>query len=298
MLYNNLKVHFAGLESAMFAPTVYDAGVRYGLFSAYNGIAKKFNLPTISFNYGKPYPIADAVIKPAKHIIMDSGLFTLMFGAGKRKEGYNEAFLERWMYALVDYAKELNAPFHCVEVDCQKVLNVKAAWKFREKMRSLLPAQNPMINVFHMEDGKQGLFDLVDYSDYIAISVPELRIHFGKNYKDAVYRFACEIKNRKPEIDIHLLGCTVADVLSKCKFCSTADSTSWMQIGKYGSHKNHHISTIRDEQKEAIRTRLYQILEPYTTGEKLQGSLKALTGYWIVCHHLLSEYTDWCGSQA
>ena len=72
-----------------------------------------------------------------------------------------------------------------VEVDCQKILSPEIAWKFRKEMKRLLP-DNRIINVFHLEDGKKGLDRLIDFSDYIAISVPELRIHKNRTYKTDV----------------------------------------------------------------------------------------------------------------
>ena len=41
---------------------------------------------------------------------------------------------------------------------------------------------NRIINVFHIEDGQKGLDRLIEYSDYIALSVPELRILKKKEY--------------------------------------------------------------------------------------------------------------------
>ena len=45
----------------------------------------------------------------------------------------------------------------------------------RENERNTFP-NNRIINVFHKEDGKKGLERLIEFSDYIAISVPELRV--------------------------------------------------------------------------------------------------------------------------
>lgn len=111
---------------------------------------------------------------------MDSGLFTLMFGADKGKR--DEAFLYTWMLKLVDFVKETGFKGTCVEVDCQKILSPEMAWSFRKEMKRLLP-NNRIINVFHLEDGKEGLNRMIDFSDYIAISVPELRIHKSCTYK-------------------------------------------------------------------------------------------------------------------
>ena len=75
----------------------------------------------------------------------------------------------------------------CVEIDCQKVLGVEDAWYFRERMRRRL--KNPQINVFHFEDGRRGLDRLIDFSSYIALSIPELRIIKPKTFRiPAIWR--------------------------------------------------------------------------------------------------------------
>ena len=48
-------------------------------------------------------------------------------------------------------------------------------------MKIELP-DNRIINVFHIEDGMKGLDRLIEFSDYIAVSVPELRILGKKNH--------------------------------------------------------------------------------------------------------------------
>ena len=131
----------------------------------------------------------------------------------------------------------------CVEIDCQKVLSPEAAWFFRERMRRLLP--NRQINVFHYEDGKDGLDRLIEFADYIAISVPELRIVKPKTFREDTKRLAYYIKDKKPEIDIHLLGCTDIKMLRECSFCTSADSTSWLQGVKYGFFRDLHKTELR-----------------------------------------------------
>jgi hemolysin-activating ACP:hemolysin acyltransferase len=116
-----------------------------------------------------------------------------------------------------------------VEVDCQKVLGVEKAWEYRMKMQEKVP--NRIINVFHIEDGQKGLDRLIEFSDYIAISVPELRFIGKKNYLNQIAHY---IKNKKPQIDIHLLGCTEKQKLKELNFCSSADSSSWISGVRYG----------------------------------------------------------------
>ena len=173
-----------------------------------------------------------------RHTIQDSGLFTLMFGSRKGKK--DEALVNRWYDGLVEFTLNHGMNCTCVEVDCQKILGVDKAWEFRERIKKDLP-NNRIINVFHLEDGQKGLDRLIEFSDYIAISVPELRHANKKNY---VYSLACYIKERKPNIDIHLLGCTELELLHKCRFCTSADSTTWVGGKRFGFIEGKHITTI------------------------------------------------------
>mgnify|MGYP003624843687 CR=1 FL=1 len=225
---DNIKVHFAGAEQLNHSISIMAAKVNYGLGTAFPFVYKMFKngkiddrklIKRISSNYN--------------HFILDSGLFTLMFGSLKGKK--DEAYLDKWYECLTDYVLHEEYNGTMVEVDCQKVLGVEKAWEYRIKMQDKVP--NRIINVFHFEDGKKGLERLIEFSDYIAISVPELRFIKKKEFlKD----LASYIKNKKPEIDIHLLGCTEKKHLSDLDFCTSADSTSWLAPVKFG-----HIDTLK-----------------------------------------------------
>ena len=145
---NNIKVHFAGSDGGeIFYAALLAAQTKYRLFSCYKYILKchpddDFRLP------------ADHVIRVQdtvnRHVIQDSGLFTLMFGAGKGQTQTLESLTE-WQDKLIAFVQQNNLRCTCVELDCQKVLGVREAWYFRERMKKLL--DNPQINVFHFEDG-------------------------------------------------------------------------------------------------------------------------------------------------
>lgn len=149
---NNIKVHFAGSDGGeIFYAALLAAQTKYRLFSCYKYILKcrpddDFRLP------------ADHVIRVQdtvnRHVIQDSGLFTLMFGAGKGQTQTLESLTE-WQDKLIAFVQQNNLRCTCVELDCQKVLGVREAWYFRERMKKLL--DNPQINVFHFEDGMRGL---------------------------------------------------------------------------------------------------------------------------------------------
>ena len=224
----NLKVHFAGCENQDFAQILHEcSGINYSLFTVFPFIAHKLGIKPLKMT--KCTDESHKYLSVAsKHCIMDSGLFTLMFGAHAGKRNAKE--IELYYNSLVEYVLNQEVKATCVEVDCQKILGVEAAWDYRQKLKKDLP-NNRQINVFHKEDGQKGLDRLIEYSDYIAISVPELRALKQKNYLNKITYY---IKNKKPSIDIHLLGCTDRKILRELNFCSSADSTSWLQVHRYG----------------------------------------------------------------
>lgn len=245
-LPNNVKVHFAGAEVQGLYLAPQQLGISYSLYTCYPWVERmvfgKGKSPIIPLRWQKedsarlvPKHIADVSL----HTIQDSGLFTLMFGSQKSAKK-DSLLINRWYDGLVEYTLAHGQPVTCVEVDCQKVLGVEAAWEFRERMRRDLP-NNRIINVFHLEDGRKGLDRLIEFSDYIAISVPELRFNGKKNQVPALARY---IKKRKPSIDIHLLGCTEISLLKECSFATSADSTSWIAGKRFGFIKGRHIRTL------------------------------------------------------
>ena len=255
---DNLKVHWAGAEVAnqfLFLPAL---GVRYFLYTAFPfverrvfGKGKSPIIPLKRMRHLKEVQLEREMIQfinsQSLHTIQDSGLFTLMFGSQAGKK--DEALMNKWYDNLIEFTLDSTPQsVSCVECDCQKVLGVDKAWEFRERMRNDLK-KHRVINVFHREDGQKGLDRLIEFSDYIAISVPELRF-CGK--KDYVPRLASYIKNKKPAIDIHLLGCTEIEFLKACDFCTSADSTSWVCAKRFGFINKRHVSSINTQMAKSL----------------------------------------------
>ena len=218
----NIKVHLATTEIISQGISAIAGGSNYGLGTAFPMVYNA--IKTGKFKNDK---LIKKMSSGFKHYILDSGLFTLMFGSHKGKK--DEAYLDKWYEYLTDYVLHEEYTGTMVEVDCQKVLGVEKAWEYRKKMKDKV--SNRIINVFHIEDGQKGLDRLIEYSDYIALSVPELRFI---NKKEYLYRLANYIKNKKPNIDIHLLGFTEKTNLEKMSFCTTCDSSSWISGIRYG----------------------------------------------------------------
>ncbi len=245
---DNVKVHFAGAEVQNQFIAAMTLGVRYSLYTCYPWVERmifktpKSPIMPLRFQKGPDTGrlIPQYIQQNSIHAIQDSGLFTLMFGSQKEVKK-DEKLLNKWYDGLLEFTISHGQPVTCVEVDCQKLLGPEKAWEFRERLRRDLPAQNRIINVFHLEDGQKGLDRLIEYSDYIAISVPELRFAKKKNFVPSIARY---IKKKKPRIDIHLLGCTELGLLKECSFATSADSTSWISSKRFGFLKGRHIRTL------------------------------------------------------
>ena len=238
---SNLKVHFAGCENIPNLKVLLLFEAYYLLYTAFPFVDRivngKSSFPIMSCDVGDK-GIPRFVYENSKHSIQDSGLFSLMFGS--KKGTLNKNDIEKWYNGLLQHTIESGFKGTCVEVDCQKLFGVELAWEYRKRLKKDLP-NNRHINVFHIEDGQKGLDRMIEFSNYIAISVPELRF-LGK--KDYIEKLANYIKNKKPEIDIHLLGCTEGKLLKKLNFCSSSDSTSWISPSRYGYVLGNKVSTI------------------------------------------------------
>jgi len=298
---SNIKVHFAGAENLIRSNLILKGiGSKYSLFTIFPFLCNEFNIKHGYQNSGLTYSeVALNNYKNSKHCIQDSGLFSLMFGSYKGAK--TEEFILKWYEKLIEVTNKGGYKGTVVEVDCQKVLGVEKAWNLRNKMRIDLP-NNRQINVFHKEDGQKGLDRLIEFSDYIAISVPELRALGQKNYTSKI---AYYIKNKKPTIDIHLLGCTENKLLKELNFCSSADSTSWVSLNKFGWFKyNNGQETISIKKsnisKYELEKKYYLILNEIFNISKINKSESLM--YYHACdlfqlEFLLKQYTHYAGNQ-
>ena len=302
MLGENIKVHFAGSDNSLpHYLAMQLAGVNYSLFTCYGFIEKKEPDSKMKFSEDQLF-IPKVIEKQRKNVIMDSGLFTLMFGAGKNKKLTLDDLI-KWQDTTASFLHQNKLSCMCVEIDCQKLLGVKEAWFLRERMKKVMP-NNRHINVWHLEDGKKGLDRLIEYSDYIAISVPELRIQRRGRHGQVTIQLANYIKNKKPEIDIHLLGCTEIKILEQTRFCTSSDSTAWLKANKHGTiyhnKKTYHVNHIADEQREKITPsilELYEKVKPPAFGAMTEKTLKYTQDAYFSVLLNLNRYIKACGSQ-
>jgi len=286
----NIKVHFATIEQPSRAIATKAAGVNYGLGTAFPFVYRMFNTGKINDK-----KIIKQISSQYHHYILDSGLFTLMFGSHKGKK--DEAYLHKWYECLTDYVLNEEYKGTMVEVDCQKVLGVEKAWDYRIKMRDKVP--NRIINVFHIEDGQKGLDRLIEFSDYIAISVPELRFCGKKQYLNNIAHY---IKNKKPNIDIHLLGCTEKNKMKELNFCSSADSSSWTSGLRYGDIETlsgkGHIRNIKKHIIEKNANMYVQTRNNLFPNFNLPKDLKLDALFTICAEETLKIYNRYAGDQS
>lgn len=235
-----MKVHFAGEGGSKFGPSygLLKAGIKYRLQSFYD-----INVRNAKFDI--------EIVNMFRHTIIDSGLFTMMFGS-ESKKGISQEQILKWMGQYIKFINETpfeNASF--VECDVQKKLSSEYAWELRKEMKSKIN-KGTVINVYHLEDENPD--KLIDFSDYIAISLPELRFNVSEKERFNITKYIANkavLKNKK----VHLLGCTEMRYLKEFSHCFSCDSTSWQSSFRFGSIKtkengNISISEIRNQKEE------------------------------------------------
>lgn len=290
-LGGNVKVHFAGTDfSHDCINSLQIAEVRYRLYTVFPAIINK--------KPGDDFTDKSGVVKRQeelfKHVIMDSGLFTLMFGGQKGVKQTRET-LTQWQDKTFEFVRQNRIKGTLVDLDCQKLLGVEDAWFFRQRMKDALP--NRQINVFHYEDGQKGLDRLIEFSDYIALSVPEIRIIHPKTFREDTHRLACYVKNKKPEIDIHLLGCTDKTMLRENRFCTTADSSSWTGVYRFATIQGNSVYDLKKDVLQDAESRYIKFL-----GQDKWSGLSAnqkRRNIWELISAELSKavYTKYAGNQ-
>ena len=289
-LPDNMKVHFAGLEKPNYQIVATQMDIQYALYTAFPFVFKRvfgkpiWPIPRFKWMTNEETQVPAYLNHNMKHTIQDSGLFSLLFG--KHKDKATVEMVYRWYDALVEFTLAHGQDVACVEVDAQAILGVKETWKLRERMRTDLP-KNRIINVFHIEDGQYGLDRLIEYSDYIAIGSGVTK---GNIYTKQLSSY---IKAKKPEIDIHLLGCTNKKTLCECAtLCTSCDSVTWLTPNRIGEFDNG--ARIENVNTKKIinmigEDRWLQIRQQ--NGEKITNSS-------IVTAELFKRrFTKWCGNQ-
>ena len=137
---------------------------------------------------------------------------------------------------------------------------------------------------------------MIEFAEYIAISVPELRIVKPKTYKEDTYRLASYIKEKKPEIDIHLLGGTEFEMVKRCRFCTSADSTSWVSCNRFGRILGNHVSELKGKRMEEVYKNSAKLLRDLDV-EPNEKLIKYFSNYWVSAYLNRQKYIKYAGNQ-
>lgn len=212
-----------------------------------------------------PASVLRMLVDDPRDMIVDSGLFSLMFGSEqdtlpKTFEAYRD-YTKRYL----DDVEAWGMPFTLVEADTQKLLGLEATLRLRELFA---PLGSRVIYVWHKEEGLDGLVKLAQERDYIAISVPELRSLSSKGGSVAghgaqVNRMVGDLLRRVHEAcpgrppRIHLLGCTITDLM-ETSLAWSCDSTSWLSGLRFGNaclYVNGKLQTANVRSERFVRFR-------------------------------------------
>lgn len=175
---------------------------------------------------------------PNVKFITDSGLFTMMFGAGSGKT-YTYEDLQSYTDKYLANINAMEYKDYIVEMDVIKLLGREKLQSFRDKFIAHYPIEKTIF-VWHIEETIEGWEEMCRRYPYVAISVPELRIVMKRKYlKTFIQKMIKKALDINPDIKIHLLGCTSNYLLEQGGYYS-ADSTSWQGALRFGSFAVPH----------------------------------------------------------
>lgn len=261
-----MKVHFAsgpGEEVYLKA-----AGINYSLFSYHYLRGKSAPIPAIKF------------MNECKHAIMDSGLFTMMFGSEahiKRTEQDLIKMLDDYAQFVIDH----NYKHSMVEYDVQKIFSPELAWDLRRHLKAKVP--NTVINVYHLEDGNPD--KLIEFSDYMAVSIPELRKHSSRKELIAIGDYIlnkCVAKGKR----VHMLGCTEKSLLMRWRAAYSCDSSTWKSMARWNNFKldSGDIPILKKQYVDQV-------------DDKLGSGKSVSNSFYYSARILRIQYEKWAGRQ-
>ena len=199
----------------------------------------------VSYFYVRSLPDPGAqlreLVDDPRDLIIDSGLFSFMFGAEQGTmpatyEAYRD-YTRKYLDDMADWGLDC----YLVEADTQRLLGMEATFKLREEFKDL---GSRCMYVWHQPEGLDGLEKLARERDYICLSIPELRMiasggstvgqskqvaHMATDLLRRVHN-ACDGKPPR----VHLLGCTVTEMM-ETPLAWSCDSTSWLSGIRFGN---------------------------------------------------------------
>jgi len=211
-----MKLYFGG-DGRYIDPPLVKAGVQYRLASYYYIEKKETNVSALA-DY--------------RHVIIDSGLFSFMFGAGSDGETFDVARARVWMNQYVEWIRLGLLPGATfVEVDAQVLIGVDETWTLRHEFRELVGPDVDVMCVYHLPDGNPDR--LIDFADYIAVGMPELRKALSPQERRRVVSYIATKAHRLGK-RVHLLGTVETEYLRDFRFCTSCDTSCWLNTVRYG----------------------------------------------------------------
>lgn len=208
--------------------------------------AMRYPYRLASYHYCSKLPEHDRarlfdLLDDGAETIMDSGLFTFLFGAGKDQKRTVED-LRRYAAKYLADLRAWGWKGEIVECDAQALIGVEATEALREEF--FRPSEFRTIYVWHTPDGIDGLTRLAATAARIALSIPELRKKVGANCGPQVLALLRHVRTAGPA-SVHLLGCTSPAMMAFP--AETCDSSSWT----YGYRYNY--CSIYDRARAVVR---------------------------------------------
>lgn len=214
-----MKLYFAG-DGVHIDAALLRAGVRYRLASYYHILKGNVDMEALP---------------KYRHLIVDSGVFTFMFGREVGQTEFDHAFAQKWMR---EYAEWIRASeYECasfVEVDAQRMIGPEATWELRHEFRELLGPEADIMCVYHLPDGNPDR--LIEYADYIAVGMPELSKFLTKPERRRVVSYIAS-KAHAAGKRVHLLGTLEIEYLRDFRFCASGDTSVWLNSVRFGALK-------------------------------------------------------------
>jgi hypothetical protein len=212
-----MKVYFAG-DGAHIDAALLRSGVRYRLASYYHILKGNVDLEALP---------------KYRHLIIDSGLFTFMFGREAGETVFDLDFAREWVRKYAAWIKTCGFPDATfVEVDAQRLIGSEATWQLRHEFRELVGPDVDLMAVYHLPD--QNPDRLIDYADYIAVGMPELSKFLTKPERRRVVSYIAHRAHRLGK-RVHLLGTLEIEYLRDFRFCTSCDTSVWLNSVRFGA---------------------------------------------------------------
>lgn len=237
-----MRLYLAGAEQPTYARIIAGVGRRFALITYYElakaGAQKIERLLKV---------FRDAKI----HVILDSGLFSYLFGQ-EAGNAWTEADLEAYCTRYLQWVNEVSFEGALVECDAQLLLGLPAVEKIRREL--FKPSGRDVIYVWHWPDGMQKLRDMANEHEYIAIGIPSLKRHIAALKiphlpRVLVKRLVYEARRANPRVKIHLLGTSALNLVDP-QHVFSCDSTSWLAGTKFGHRHRFSLGDVTVEKPE------------------------------------------------